>query len=781
MNSEYLKHKLLLLALVIFFYSSHGICQLCYSSSRFSNIKINEKDLFSCAPIQAEIFATPAWARAYGGSSADQANSIQQTPDGGYIVAGWTSSFGAGGTDAWVLKLDASGTVVWQKTYGGSGDDFAKSIRQTPDGGYIVAGWTTSFGAGSNDAWVLKLDSSGGVVWQKTYGDSMTDFADYAEQTTDGGYIVAACKNASWILKLDANGAIIWQKTFNGNNCASVIQQTADGNYIAAGNNYGAGGDDVWLLKLDPNGTVIWQKSYGGSSSDWGYAFQQTTDGGYIIAGRTFSFGAGNDDALVLKLDANGAIVWQKTYGGVDYDHANAIGQTSDGGYIVAGRSDSFISWVSVWVFKLDAGGTIVWQKTYGGSDIGDSNSVQQTSDGGYVVAGWTYSYGAGASDLWVLKLDSNGGIAISCNFIEDTSITPISISIIPYASTFAEDIKTVVPSVSSATVQSTTVTPVEQCASSYTYLQPYLGAKPVVDDSGSSTQNGVIEPDESVFLQGHLQNIGTADAANTSGVLSTTDSITITQPNATYGTIAAGGNQICTTCYALIAPLTNRPATHWDFNVTEQVSADAYNPVNFNYTYHVGDSFSDVPPSQMFYSYIEKMLHSEVTGGCTATAYCPSTLVQRQSMAKFICAAMNSTAGSGYCSLQSTCQSIFSDVLASNIFCVYIEGLYNSGVVAGCKSSPLQYCPGNNVARDSMAKFICNAINHNSSGSCVPTSCTGIFTDVPASNPFCGYIEALYNKGIISGCGTNLYCPSLNVSRDQMAKFIVNAFGLTL
>lgn len=173
-------------------------------------------------------------------------------------------------------------------------------------------------------------------------------------------------------------------------------------------------------------------------------------------------------------------------------------------------------------------------------------------------------------------------------------------------------------------------------------------------------------------------------------------------------------------------------------------------------------------------------MLHSGVTGGCTATTYCPSALVQRQSMAKFICAAMDAHSP-GFCSIQPTCQEVFSDVPASNIFCAYIEALYNNGVVAGCNTSPLQYCPNNNVARDSMAKFICNAMNHCNPSSCIPTSCAGIFIDVPAFNPFCGYIEALYNNSLISGCGTQLYCPSLTVRRDQMAKFLVKAFELAL
>jgi len=212
------------------------------------------------------VFATE-WAKTYGGSSSDYVKSIQQTTDGGYIVAGSTYSFAAGVIDFWVLKLDSSGNVTWQKTYGGSGGDSASSIQQTTDDGYIVAGYTNSFAAGVIDFWVLKLDSSGNVTWQKTYGGSESDFASSIQQTTDGGYIVAGSTHS-----------------------------------------FGAGDEDFWVLKLDSSGNVTWQKTYGGSGGDSASSIQQTTDGGYIVAGSTHSFGAGSSDIWILKLDSSGEI-----------------------------------------------------------------------------------------------------------------------------------------------------------------------------------------------------------------------------------------------------------------------------------------------------------------------------------------------------------------------------------------------------------------------------------------------------------------------------------------
>jgi len=206
------------------------------------------------------------WIKTYSGTAYDYANSIQQTSDGGYIVAGYTNSTW-GKDNAWVLKLDGNGNVQWQKTYGGTGGDVAYSIQQTSDGGYIMAG-TTPFGAGSGDAWVLKLDGNGNVLWQKTYG---------------GG---------------------------EGSDGASSIQQTFDGGYIVAGttDSFGAGTSDICLLRLDSDGNVQWQKTYGGAERDYANSIQQTSDDGYIVAGHTYSFGAGYGDAWVLKLNGNGDI-----------------------------------------------------------------------------------------------------------------------------------------------------------------------------------------------------------------------------------------------------------------------------------------------------------------------------------------------------------------------------------------------------------------------------------------------------------------------------------------
>ncbi|MHA2675518.1 MAG: choice-of-anchor Q domain-containing protein [bacterium JZ-2024 1] len=384
--------------------------------------------LFDSLPVYAQ-----QWAKTYGGPASDEFFSIQQTADGGFIVAGNSDSFGAHPGNFWVLKLDPAGNVAWQKLYSGELLEYAYSVQQTADGGYIVAGWTQSFGAGNADFWVLKLDGSGNVVWQKTYGGASNEHAYAIQQTVDGGYIVTgwtfsfgAGRRDLWILKLDGSGNVVWQKTYGGtgDEWAESIQQTADGGFIVAGSteSFGAGNADFWVLKLDGSGNVVWQKTYGGTSHDFGYTIQQTADGGFIVAGSTESFGAGIVDFWALKLDGSGHIVWQKTYGGASDEYAYAIQQTADGGYIVAGYTGSF-TFEDFLVLKLDSLGNLVWQKTYGvpGSDF--AYSVQQIADGGYIVAGASGALGSGGRDSWVLRLNASGDIP-GCSVIGTPGVT---------------------------------------------------------------------------------------------------------------------------------------------------------------------------------------------------------------------------------------------------------------------------------------------------------------------------------------------------------------------
>uniref|UniRef100_A0A832MMH2 PEGA domain-containing protein n=1 Tax=Pseudothermotoga hypogea TaxID=57487 RepID=A0A832MMH2_9THEM len=359
------------------------------------------------------------WQKVFGGSNDDRAYSIQQTSDGGYIVAGYTWS-SSNREEVYILKLDANGNKVWEKTFGGSYDDRAYCIQQTSDGGYIVAGYTKSFGAGGEDVYILKLGANGNKVWEKTFGGSSDDLAYFIQQTSDGGYVVAGYtwSSSKWedvyILKLDANGNKVWEKTFGGsdNDGAYSVQQTNDGGYVAAGytKSFGSGWYDAYVLKLDENGNNVWEKTFGGNSWDEACSIQQTSDGGYIVAGYTSSFGSGSYDVYILKLDTSGNEVWSKTFGESSDDLAWSIQQTSDGGYIVAGYTKSFgAGGEDVYILKLDAVGNKVWEKILGGSYDERAYCIQQTSDGGYIVAGYTSPFGAGNYDVYIIKMDANG------------------------------------------------------------------------------------------------------------------------------------------------------------------------------------------------------------------------------------------------------------------------------------------------------------------------------------------------------------------------------------
>jgi len=373
---------------------------------------------------EIELSAKPemiTWEKTYGGRDDDWAYSLVQATDGGYALAVVTPYKSTGGVDVWVIKLDSQGKIIWYKTLGGSKNDEAYSLVQTTDGGYAVAGETSSESAGGDDFWVIKLDNQGNIIWNRTYGGKDDDRARSIIQTTDGGYAVAGLTGSqdtdsidAWVIKLDNQGKIIWNRTYGGtdDDGAQTIIQTTDGGYAVAGfidSKHGRG-DDAWVIKMDNQGNIIWDRTYGGRDDNWARTIIQTTDGGYGVAGWTYpdsplTEGAGGEDFWVIKLDSQGNIIWDMTYGGRDDDWADSLIQTTDGGYAIAGNTESEGSGGdAAWVIKLDSQGDIIWKK-------GNVYSLIQTTDGGYALAGNTESQGTGSYDAWVLKMDESGNI----------------------------------------------------------------------------------------------------------------------------------------------------------------------------------------------------------------------------------------------------------------------------------------------------------------------------------------------------------------------------------
>jgi hypothetical protein len=262
--------------------------------------------------VKTDLSGNHQWNRTYGGAGYDYAYSVVQTDDG-YVLAGYTNSFGAGGYDAWLVKTDLDGTVEWNQIYGGVDLDIAVSVVQTDDGGYALAGYTSSSGAGEWDFWLVKTDSSGNMQWNQTYGGADYDYVLSVVQTGDGGYALVGSTDSfgagacdSWLVKTDSAGNNLWNQTYGGasDDEAYSVVQTDDGGYALAGYtwSFGAGASDFWLVKTDSSGNMQWNQTYGGASSDAALCVVQTGDGGYALVGSTDSFGAGWTDFWLVKV-----------------------------------------------------------------------------------------------------------------------------------------------------------------------------------------------------------------------------------------------------------------------------------------------------------------------------------------------------------------------------------------------------------------------------------------------------------------------------------------------
>ena len=354
------------------------------------------------------------WSKTYGGIGDDGGLGGCQTSEGGYIVTGITSSYGSG-AQVYLIKTDRRGDTLWARTYGGAGWDQGNSVRQTSDGGYIVAGWTTSFGLASQ-AYLIKTDSNGDTIWTRTYGDTVSEGGVDVRQTTDGGYAVVGSKwIRPWIwdvyfIKTDSTGGLQWSKTYGGirDDRGHSVEQTPDGGYIIAGYYECAGYPDysVYLIKTDPGGDTLWTRTYYPEGSWWSMGLDcvLTRDGGYIVTGLNINQ-AINSNVYLIKTDAEGDTIWTRIYGENNWEWGVGVRPTYDGGYILAGISPDSASGNDIYLIKTDGEGDTLWTGIYGGSGGDVPYEVLQASDGGYLVVGATGSYGAGSADMHLLKI----------------------------------------------------------------------------------------------------------------------------------------------------------------------------------------------------------------------------------------------------------------------------------------------------------------------------------------------------------------------------------------
>ena len=373
------------------------------------------------SPARAEKASGLTWVRDYG---VGNAFSVQETRDGGFVLVG-------GLIVPWVLKTGSSGEPQWERNYTptGFGEASAGFVQQTSDGGYLLTGSVTPTGNGFSDAWLLKLDYKGNVAWSKTYGRGNEAFS-MAEQTNDGGYVAAGNTGTigphdsnGWVLKLDRDGNILWEEAFEGEDIHS-IDQASDGGFVVAGTVGVSKGAYAWVFKLDPTGMMVWQRAFGVTTYNPAYSVQKTHDGGYIVVGEAITLAPYGSflfsKTLILRLDKNGEMTWQKSYDRGGFTTPNSIQEMSDRGFIVAGVSRPTSSGTGLsgsWLVKLDSEGNLVWQKNYPYIQY-----ARATRGGGIIAAGSS-----------VLKLDNEGsveGCALgtpSNATIASTAVTAIS------------------------------------------------------------------------------------------------------------------------------------------------------------------------------------------------------------------------------------------------------------------------------------------------------------------------------------------------------------------
>jgi hypothetical protein len=353
------------------------------------------------------------WERTFGGTGDDRAFYIVKSGDGGFLVVGSSTSFNSAKTFAWIVRIDQDGNMLWNRTYEErDGSEFRSALKT--DDGFVLVGDALS-SSGDEDGWIVRIDKLGNALWNLTVGSEETAKFFSGAELSDGFILVGLSypmgRNASdaWVVKIDRSGKVLWSKNYggNGDNAFRAVVATGKNEYVCAGytNLIGNGDYDVWLVKIDENGTLQWSSTYGGVESDMGYALTVTKNG-YVIAGETHSFGNGDAKAFIVKTDLDGKLLWQRAYGGQQFDSIDSIIPSSSGGYVVAGFTFSFGKGQrDFWIFNIDDSGNVLWSRTQGREGFEEAYSIVEVAKDRFVVAGWTNSIGNGKYDYYVVGM----------------------------------------------------------------------------------------------------------------------------------------------------------------------------------------------------------------------------------------------------------------------------------------------------------------------------------------------------------------------------------------
>jgi hypothetical protein len=350
------------------------------------------------------------WVKTYGGVGEDRCFDVHHTSDGGYILTGYLHPGGSYFHDVYAVKIDSLGNMQWGITIGGDEADEGYAADQTDDGGYIITGFTESYGYGYRNVYLIRLNADGDTLWTRTYTPQGSDDRGWdVRQTAESGYIIAVSTDIQMMLiKTDSLGSVEWTKSYGSFYSGGYsVDQTFDGGYIIGGFGYPYGNYDYYIVKTDSLGDTLWTKIYGVNEYDRCYEIKQTSDSGYIAAGGWNElYDRWGSDFSLVRMDQNGTIIWHRLYGGSSDDVANSVDETCDGGFIMTGRTYSFGAgnW-DIYVVRTDSSGDTLWTKTYGSAEIEMGYSVETVGEEEYIIGGWTSYYGAGDSDFYILKL----------------------------------------------------------------------------------------------------------------------------------------------------------------------------------------------------------------------------------------------------------------------------------------------------------------------------------------------------------------------------------------